>query len=889
MKRVALLLGINKYRDPGIQDLQCAGNDAGAVKEMLDENGFETHLLCDEEVILNNVTGKIKEICKQLCAGDLFLFYFSGHGHEIGDNHYLLCHGAIRVTLDINAGGDAVPLAAVRLLSESGCKTGVYRLFVLDCCRSSVLAGTKGGVGFTGRGIELVAENDHGGYIPPVILRSCGAGQQAYEDQKRGHGFFSLALLDAVQQKTVCSFDTFFRSVTNKLREFIHPDQQRATLTDFSGRPLPLFPHWVESHSQPHPQAPPPPTVSDDTKKLLLELLLEAKNLEAKARELGIDLNSNAEYQRNRDIAGLADQRKDWENAASYLAQASQIARPLISEAEARRKAQIWLDARKQGLKFSDDKTVLLECVNKGIQSVVIPEGVTEIGDNAFDGCSSLTSVTIPDGVTKIGESAFDGCSSLTSVTIPESVTEICDLAFSDCNSLTSVTIPESVTEICDWAFDGCSSLTSVTIPESVTKIGESAFADCRSLTSVTIPESVTEICDWAFNGCRSLTSVTIPEGVTKIGEGAFLDCSSLTSVTIPKGVTGICDWAFQDCASLTSVTIPKGVTEIGAGAFSLCASLTSVTIPEGVTYIGGSAFYGCSSLTSVTIPASVNIVGENAFKGVPCLKQLEKKYPHLFPKAEEEARRKAQIWLDARKQGLKFSDDQTVLLGCDNKELQEAVIPEGVTKIGNCAFSDCASLTSVTIPEGVTEIGYCAFSGCKSLTSVTIPEGVTEIGSCVFSGCASLTSVAIPEGVTEICDLAFLGCRSLTSVTIPEGVTKIGGGAFYGCISLTRVTIPEGVTEIGRSAFYGCISLTRVTIPESVTEICDWAFDGCSSLTSVTIPEGVTKIGDNAFLDCHSLTSVDLPGSVESVGKDAFGDTPCEKELRKKYPRFLF
>ena len=136
-----------------------------------------------------------------------------------------------------------------------------------------------------------------------------------------------------------------------------------------------------------------------------------------------------------------------------------------------------WLDARNQGLKFSDDKTVLLECVNKGIQSVVIPESVTKIGESAFSDCSSLTSVTIPEGVTEIGERAFYGCSSLTSVTIPEGVTRIGDWAFKGCSSLTSVTIPESVTRIGDKAFYGCSSLTSVDLLCIVDSVGKEAFA----------------------------------------------------------------------------------------------------------------------------------------------------------------------------------------------------------------------------------------------------------------------------------------------------------------------------------------------------------------------------------------------------------------------------
>ena len=131
--------------------------------------------------------------------------------------------------------------------------------------------------------------------------------------------------------------------------------------------------------------------------------------------------------------------------------------------------------------------------------------------------------------------------------------------------------------------------------------------------------------------------------------------------------------------------------------------------------------------------------------------------------------------------------------------------IPEGVTSIGNYAFSGCKKLTSITIPENVTSIGDYAFSGCSSLIYINISENskLTLIGSYAFNNCGKLTSMTIPKGVTSIKNYTFANCGNLTSITIPEGVTSIGGSAFYNCTGLSSITIPESVTSIGSSAFY--------------------------------------------------------------------------------------
>ena len=260
----------------------------------------------------------------------------------------------------------------------------------------------------------------------------------------------------------------------------------------------------------------------------------------------------------------------------------------------------------------------------------------------------------------------------------------------------------------------------------------------------------------------------------------------------------------------------------------------------------------------------------------------------------------------------LTFDKKTGTVTDCDSS-VTKANIPHTikgvtVTSIGDQAFYNCTSLTSVTIPDSVTSIGDRAFRYCISLTSVTIPDSVTSIGGSAFYGCTSLTSVTIPDSVTSIGDYAFYGCESLTSVAIPGSVTSIGWSAFYGCASLTSVTIPDSVTSIGNCAFASCTSLTGIwvaegnshyandasgvlfnkdkttlvqcpgafaayTIPNSVTSIGEYAFSHCTSLTSVTIPNSVTSIGEHAFSYCTSLTSVTISDSVTSIGEYAFYD----------------
>ena len=324
---------------------------------------------------------------------------------------------------------------------------------------------------------------------------------------------------------------------------------------------------------------------------------------------------------------------------------------------------------------------------------------------------SSLKSVTVTGGNILYG--AFSYCKGLTSVTIGSGVTNIGWGAFRGCTGLTSVTIPDSVTSIGYEAFFYCTRLTSVTIPDSVTSIGSSAFSGCTGLTSVTIPDRVTSIGNSVFSYCTGLTSITVAKGNTKYhsAENCLIGTESKTLIAgcknsiIPTdgSVTSIGYMAFEGCTGLTSVTIPDRVTSIGFLAFANCTGLTSVTIPDSVTSIGYEAFLGCTGLTSITV-AKGNTKYHSAGN---CLIEKESK-----------------TLIAGCKNSIIPTDGSVTSIGDSafsrRTGLTSITIPDSVTSIGDSAFSRCTGLTSITIPNSVTSIGSWAFEGCTGLTSIT-------------------------------------------------------------------------------------------------------------------------------------------------------------------------
>lgn len=253
------------------------------------------------------------------------------------------------------------------------------------------------------------------------------------------------------------------------------------------------------------------------------------------------------------------------------------------------------------------------ESLKKDITRVVIEDGVTYIGNRAFEHCSALTSITLADSVKSIGFDAFVGCA-FTNITIPDSVTEIGRDAFAACTSIKKVCI----TDIAAWC-----SISFRNGNANPLSYAHNLYLNGKLLTDIVIPEGVVSIGWNAFNGGNGLKSIAIPNTVKSIGGFAFANCYNLTSIKMPSWIASLGDGAFYGCTSLTSIKIPAGVTSIGSYTFSNCFRLESISLGSGITSIPTGTFGDSSSIKKIYIPKSVKKIYHNAFSSVNSIEDI--------------------------------------------------------------------------------------------------------------------------------------------------------------------------------------------------------------------------------------------------------------------------
>ena len=475
------------------------------------------------------------------------------------------------------------------------------------------------------------------------------------------------------------------------------------------------------------------------------------------------------------------------------------------------------------------------------VKEVELQEGVTGIGQSAFNGLSGLEKVTIRGPVASIGQSAFSFCTSLTAFTVPEPVTTLEPNTFMDCSALTTVRLPAGLTQIKSQAFYRTSSLAQIYFGGSVdayAKIAVASYNDPLSAASLYCgPEQ--EL--WAGAGaCGANDSnvfwkLDIAGNLTVFGKGTVKTTDALRkqwttakALTIEEGITALGHSAFRDLTGLTTATLPDTLTSFDYYAFS-ATGLTEITIPASLTEIGGYAFQDCAALKLVNLSSTLTRVAGAAFKNCAMLK-------------------------DIRFDGT-WEQYCTVNINYDNAPLNAAV--------KHCTDGDFYA--AGTCGNGLTWIldatGTLTVSGSGYMQSFTPYLGTYA---------PVIRRISLPAGLTGMSGLPFRGCSSLAEIQMADGCEKYWAedGVLYGPVSSYR-------TDSALVCYPPARPGSAFTVPEDVTAILTFAFEECSVLEELNLSPGVTGIESSGISRCPSLTKVLIPHTVSSIKNTALTECP--------------
>lgn len=430
------------------------------------------------------------------------------------------------------------------------------------------------------------------------------------------------------------------------------------------------------------------------------------------------------------------------------------------------------------------------------IKKVIIGDGILNIANNAFEGCTNLTDVLIPSSVTSVDGNAFKDCPNLEKLENDRVYGDIGYRAFRG-TALTNVTIMNAVTIEVE-AFNDCTKLKSVTMQDTVTSVGSSAFSGCSQLSGeLVLSESLRMINEEAFAGCESLTAIRLPASLKQIDECAFYECNSLTELDLPSGITSIAHEAFDGWNGTRYAKIGSDT----AAAMSA----------EDITFRDRS--YPKLDLIYVFTEDGTN-------KGLQLVRADTDITEVVFPDEIAEINSGA------------FSNCK-LLSG-------ELVLPESIRAIYDDTFAGCESLTAIKLPDGLERIDGFVFYECNNLTELDLPSGITSIAHEAFNGWNGTRYAKISSGTAvamSVEDITFRdrNCPAVDLIHILSEAGEVTGLQAVGADNAaSAVSIPEGVTSVAESAFSDCAELTSVTLPLSLSRVESYAFDNCVKLATV-------------------------------------------------------